>query len=172
MHTTSAHTTSAQCPLVRDCATLIVSEVARPGMLVSEAMQHCLDAKIPGIPFYNADNKIVGKVSLKYLLVRTCVPKDMRAYAHLISDAALSSQVGNAIEKLKPLMNRSVDDFVLSEFVYAAPNTPLYKALALMDKYRTGYFFVLDKNHYLGALTMQSLTQHMLDMVRAYNAQA
>ncbi len=164
----SAVQDTSHCPLVKHCTQLVHSEVATAGMPIIEAVQHCLNAGLPGIPFCDAQGKVTGKISLKHLLVSTCVPKDISNYAHLISDNAVSMSTGNALEKLTPLMQAPVEDFVLTDFVYAASDTPLYKALALMDKYNTGYFFVLKEGRYMGSLTMHLLSQHMLDMFRAY----
>ncbi|MDM8545768.1 CBS domain-containing protein [Candidatus Venteria ishoeyi] len=162
---TQDDSTETQCPLVRDCSKLISSQVARPGMSVDTAILYCLKAGLPGIPFCNEQGDVVGKVSLKHLLITSCVPKDMSNYAHLIADKAIPEQAALTLRKLNNLIDSSVDTYVLSDFVVTNPDTPLYKALALMDKYKTSYFFVLDQGHYIGSLDMHCLAQHMVDIL-------
>lgn len=134
--------------------------VARPGMSVREAFRICVDADVPGIPFQDAQGNIRGKVSIRHILKKTCIPDFMVRHAHLLSD-----QLGHLAisrEQREHVLELTVDEFVLEKIATASCSTPFAKALAIMEDMDTTYLFVIQDGVYKGTLSVMGIAQAMI----------
>jgi CBS domain-containing protein len=134
--------------------------VARAGTTVREAFAECASRRVPGIPFLDDGNEIIGRVSIRHVLKETCIPDHMVHGAHLL---------GNLIEGLRipDDMIRTVFAMPVDEFVIPAPAiinsaAPLVKILAIMEQKNTAYVFVVDNNIYRGIITRMFCVDAML----------
>ena len=136
---------------------LIPTKVAKPGMIVSEVFAECIRANIPGIPFCDAQGTICGRITLKNILKKACLPEYMVELARILGDQL--SCMGDMEAKAKQLMNNPVDPYILEPHISLTSDSPAVKALALMEQNDTSYIFVVDEGRYKGVITIQGLAR-------------
>ena len=136
---------------------LIPTKVAKPGMIVSEVFAECIRANIPGIPFCDAQGTICGRITLKNILKKACLPEYMIELARILGDQL--SCMGDMEAKAKQLMNNPVDPYILEPHISLTSDSPAVKALALMEQNDTSYIFVVDEGRYKGVITIQGLAR-------------
>jgi len=143
----------------------VPTAVASPGMTVRELFRACVDADVPGIPFRGANGEIVGKASIRHILKEVCIPQFM------IDNVSL---LGDQIEALKfplieeeRLLDLEIDDFVLAHAARITPQSPVAKALAVMEAHETTYLFVIDADHnYHGTVSIVHVAERILERNR------
>jgi len=136
---------------------VIPTKVAKSGMIVSEVFSECIRANIPGIPFCDAQGHITGRVTLKNILKKACLPEYMIELARILGDQL--SCMGDMEAKAKQLMNNLVDPYILEPHLSLTSDSPAVKALALMEQNDTSYIFVVDEGRYKGVITIQGLAR-------------
>jgi len=141
---------------------LIPTRVAKPGMIVSEVFAECIRANIPGIPFCDAQGTVSGRVTLKNILKKTCLPEYMVELARILGDQL--SCMGDMEAKAEQLMNNPVDPYVLEPHISLPSNSQAVKALALMEQNDTSYIFVVDEGRYKGVITIQGLARMLTQL--------
>ncbi len=134
--------------------------IARPGMSIREVFHICVEADVPGVPFVDSQGVITGKISIRHVLKRTCIPDFMVRHAQLLGDQlhhlALSPEQVNNVLSLK------ADDFVFPEKAITSSSTPFAKALAIMEEMDTTYLFVVDDGVYKGTVSVMGIAQAMI----------
>ncbi|MGB5440853.1 MAG: CBS domain-containing protein [Gammaproteobacteria bacterium] len=137
---------------------LTPTKVATAGMSVRELFLECSRANIPALPFCTKSGRIKGRVTLKNILKISLLPDYMIESARILGeDMAILDDV-EATAKL--LLNAPVDAYAQEEPALSlGSDTPLIKALALMEQNDTSYLFVVDEGQYKGAVTIQSLAR-------------
>ncbi|MCP4701163.1 MAG: CBS domain-containing protein [Gammaproteobacteria bacterium] len=151
------------CPTAASCNIIIPSGVARSGMTTGEVISECIAARLPGIPFLNEQDRIVGGVTVKRIMVTSCIPADVRKHAHLLGDYL--ENINISIDKLKEITTRPIETFVDPEVVCAGSNSPIVKLLALMNKSDKSYVFIVDEGKYLGAVSIHGIARHVMEHI-------
>jgi len=136
---------------------LIPTRVAKPGMNVSEVFAECIRVNIPGIPFCDDQGRISGRVTLKNILKKACLPEYMVELARILGDQLSCMEDMEA--KAEQLMNNPVTPYVLEPHISLTSDSPPVKALALMEQNDTSYIFVVDEGRYKGVITIQGLAR-------------
>ena len=136
---------------------LIPTKVAKPGMNVSEVFAECIRVNIPGIPFCDAQGRITGRLTLKNILKKACLPEYMVELARILGDQL--SCMGDMEAKAKQLMHNPVDPYILEPHISLTSDSPAVKALAIMEQNDTSYIFVVDEGRYKGVITIQGLAR-------------
>lgn len=140
--------------LVTEC------KMAYPGMPVREALNECVALNVPGIPFCDKEQNISGRISVKHILASRCVPADVRKHAHLLGDYLEHLEISAV--KVRDLVNEPVDRFVIPNIPFIASNSPIVKALALIEQFESSYIFVVDDGAYKGTVTLINLANYFL----------
>ena len=140
---------------------LIQTPVARPGMLVGEALRICVDKGVPGIPYMDAEGRIAGRFSVRDTFRITSIPPDMIKGAHLIGHEALHLELSK--DHFEGVFNRPINDQILGDIAFLSSNAQITKAMALMEKFNSSYLFVIDDGHHLGVVTRLGLTRVLLE---------
>jgi CBS domain-containing protein len=141
---------------------LIPTKVAKPGMMVSEVFTECIRANIPGIPFCDAQGHITGRVTLKNILKKACLPEYMVELARVLGDQLSCMEDMEAMAK--QLMHNPVDPYILEPHISLTSDAPAVKALALMEQSDTSYIFVVDEGQYKGVITIQGLARMLTQL--------
>jgi CBS domain-containing protein len=136
---------------------LIPTKVAKPGMILSEVFAECIRANIPGIPFCDAQGRITGRLTLKNILKKACLPEYMVELARILGDQLSCMEDMEA--KAKQLLNNPVTPYVLEPHISLTSDSPAVKALAIMEQNDTSYVFVVDEGRYKGVITIQGLAR-------------
>lgn len=143
---------------------LIRTKTARTGMLVREVFEECLKAHLQSLPFCDEEDKVVGRVTLKYIINHSIVPEYMAELAHVLGHEM--SAFDNMEARLKQVFDAPVDAYVQEPHVAIETSTPLMKALAIMEHHDTSYLFVVDEGRYGGTVTIPSIAMWMSSLDR------
>lgn len=142
--------------------------VARPGMTVETGFSLIAEHGLPGIPFFDANNQLAGRLSVKHVLTTHCIPGDVRRHAHLLGDFLDSLRIQPS--QLRAMMALPVDGFIIPAIPSISPASPLVKALALMEEYNSSYVFVMDGEEYRGMILLEDLAGFALERSREEDA--
>ncbi len=138
---------------------LIRTRTARTGMLIREVFEECLKARLQSLPFCDEEDKVVGRVTLKYIINRSIVPEYMAELAHVLGREMSAFEDMEA--RLKQVFDNSVEAYVQEPHAAIDSSTPLMKALAIMEHHDTSYLFVVDEGRYGGTLTIPGIAMWM-----------
>lgn len=136
------------------------TRVARAGMSVAEVFEECVEHRVPGIPFCNWRNEVVGRVSLRHTLKMTCIPEYMVKGAHLLGDMIEAVRIPDVWAK--EVLQMPAEHFVLEPLAIVTSAAPVVKALAMMEHFNSSYAFVVDNGEYKGIVTRMWIASLML----------
>ena len=138
---------------------LIVTRVARPGMLVRDVFRECLSARVQSLPYCDASGSTIGRVTLKYIANRSIVPEYVAQLALVVGDRLATFE--EMEHRLPEVFGHRVEDYVQEPHAWIPSATQLMKALAIMEHYDTSYLFVIDDGLYRGTITIQGIAAWM-----------
>ncbi|MDH3976563.1 MAG: CBS domain-containing protein [Deltaproteobacteria bacterium] len=139
---------------------VIKTGMARSGMTVGDVFDECVRKNIPGIPYCDDEDRVLGRVSIRHTLKSTCIPQYVVDAAHLLGDDLQNVSISHSLSE--KVLSLPVDDFVLEDMAIITAASPVVKALAIMEKYNTGYIFLIDNGIYEGIVTRMGIAQLML----------
>ena len=131
-------------------------------MLVRDVFLECGRCHVQALPFCDESGRILGRVTIKHILLASCLPAYLVEMAFVLGDSL--SCVENAEAKTKEILCKTVEPFVQEVPRTITSDAPLIKALAMMQKYDTSYIFVVDEDIYRGVITIQSLAEKMSEL--------
>ncbi len=134
---------------------LIPTRVATSGMTVREFFEECARAGSPGLPYCNASGSISGRITVKNILMRSCLPDFMVELAMVLGEQL--SHMQDMATETTHLLDSPVDTYVQEPHIALTSDSPAVKALAMMGKSDTSYIFVVDNDVYQGVVTIQGL---------------
>jgi CBS domain-containing protein len=130
-------------------------------MTVGEALRICIEHGIPGIPFVDAGGRISGRFSVRHIFKISSLPDDVVRGAHLIGHEAIHLEY--PCDHFAEVFRQPIDNLILPQFAHMSSDALVAKAMALMEKFNSGYMFVIDDGHYKGVVTRLGLTRLLLD---------
>jgi len=136
---------------------LIPTRVASHGMTVREVFTECGKANIPALPFCTKSGRIAGRVTLKNILKISCLPDYIIESARILGEEM--SCMEDVESKARRLLDTPVDHYAQEPALSLSSETPVIKALALMEQNDTSYLFIVDDGQYQGAVTIQCLAK-------------
>ena len=134
--------------------------VATTGMSIGDVFKECVKHNVPGIPFCDETGHVLGRISMRHAFKSTCIPQNVVDAAHLLGDDLHNISISDSL--LETVLSLPVDDFVLEDMAIISAASPILKALAIMERYNTGYIFLIDKGVYGGIVTRMGIAQLML----------
>lgn len=141
------------------------TQVARAGMTVRQVIEECTRVGTPGLPFCNDHGLVTGRVTLKYILKRHCLPEYLVEMAKVLGEQI--SNVQDMEILAKQLLDNRIDPYIQKPHASLTSASSAIKALALMEKFDTGYLFVIDEGQYTGVVTLQNLSKTILHYDRS-----
>ena len=128
-------------------------------MNVREFIAECTRANTPGLPFCTRSGRISGRVTLKNVFKKSCLPEYLVETARILGgDLTCMDDIE---EKTRQMMELPVDRFVQEPHLAVGSDTTALKALALMEQNDTSYIFVVDNGRYRGVVTIQGLARKL-----------
>jgi len=140
---------------------IIKTDVARSGMTFADALRECVDKGVSGIPYVDDQGRVIGRFSLRNAFLQLSIPKDMVKGAHLLGDLDTHTSIVDL--RVGDLLERPIDEMILNNIVCLSPNSPVIKALALMEKFNSSYLFLMEKDQYLGVITRPGIARLVLE---------
>ena len=138
---------------------LIPTRVAKKGMTVRDVFEECSRANTPSLPFCDDSGQISGRITLKNILTRSCLPDFMVELAMVLGEQLSHMQDMRA--ETTHLLDGPVDPYVQEPHISITSDSPVVKAMAMMEKDDTSYIFVVDSGTYLGVVTIQGLASEL-----------
>jgi CBS domain-containing protein len=139
---------------------ITLTRVARVGMTVADVFEECVTHQVPGIPFCNERNEVIGRVSVRHTLKMTCIPEYMVKGAHLLGDMIEAIRIPDVLAK--EVLQMPAEQFVLEPLAIVTSAAPVVKALAMMEQFNSSYAFVVDAGEYKGIVTRMWIASLML----------
>ncbi len=139
---------------------LVPTLMARPGMKMVDVFRECVEKRVPGIPYCNDQGVITGRISIRHVFREVCVPSDVVSGAHMLGDEVTHLDLPD-IEKCR-ILDEPVEKFLLSKTPFLTSNSPVVKAIALMEKFNSTYVFVVDEG-YRGVITQLGIATLLLN---------
>jgi CBS domain-containing protein len=138
---------------------LIPTQMARPGTKVADVLQECVEKRVPGIPYCDERREITGRISIRHIFCRACVPPDVVSGAHMLGDQVSHLDLPD-MEKCR-ILDQPVEQYLLEKRPCLTSSSPVVKAVALMEKYQVSYIFVVDEE-YRGIVTQFGIAALLL----------
>jgi len=140
---------------------VIPTGVISPGTLIGEAFRECVKHGVGGLPFVNAEGEIIGRFSLRHTFKSLCLPQDLSRHAHLLGDKICSESTPEVVNG--DILELAVDPFIITAHIATVtPHSPVIKALSIMEKFNSGYIFLLDDERYVGVVTRMAVANLLL----------
>lgn len=141
---------------------IVPTRVARTGMTVGDAFRECIRCQVPAIPFVNNAGIVTGRMSIRETIRQVCIPDYVISHADLLGDNLGCLTIPE--EHARQVITLPVDRFVMPEFPQIDSNSPILKAVAVMEKHQLNFVFVIDDGNYMGVVTIESIASRMLQM--------
>ena len=134
--------------------------VAKAGMTVRQVFEECTRVNSPGLPFCDEQGLVSGRVTLRHILKRHCLPEHLVEMAKVLGEQ--TSSVRDMEMLAEQLLDNRIDSCTQRPHASLTSASSVIKALALMEKLDTSYLFVIDEGQYIGLVTLQSLSKTIL----------
>ena len=138
---------------------LIPTKVATAGMTVREVFRECSEANTPGLPFCDVSGRIIGRITVKNILKRSCLPEYLVETARILGEQISSVQDMEAIAK--QLLKDPAELYIQAPHISITSASSAIKALAMMEHSDTSYIFVADQGQYKGVVTIHCLADKL-----------
>ena len=137
---------------------MIPTKTATRDMTVREFVMECTRANAPALPFTTPSGRISGRVTLKNVFKKSCLPDYIVETARILSDQLTCMDDES---KTKQMMESPLEPFKQEPHITINSDAVALKALAMMEQDDTSYIFVVDDGQYIGVVTVQSLARKL-----------
>ncbi len=141
---------------------MISTKVATKGMLVKQFFLACSEVAVPAIPVCNRQGQMVGELSLQHIIKMSCLPDYMVELSSVLGEQLSCLQ--NVEAKASQVLANPVDAYIAPVPEVISSNSPVMKALAIMERNKTSYLFIVDNGKYQGVVTVQAIVNWILTM--------
>ena len=135
----------------------------RKGMSLRDFFEEAVRRKVPGLPFVDDQDRIVGRISIRDVYKRIAVPDSVLRVADAMGDQ--TDRLDLPEIKVIEAMKSPVETFLLENMPTVSPQSTIVKALALMEVYNTSYIFLIENGVYSGVVTRMEIAQRMLHCI-------
>lgn len=141
---------------------LVPTRVMQRGMLVRDVFLECGHCQVQALPYGDATGRVHGRVTIKHILMISCLPEYMIEMASVLGDTM--SSLENVEEKAREILCKPIEPFIQELPKTINSDASVIKALAIMQKHDTSYTFVVDEGVYRGVITLQNLAARMSEL--------
>lgn len=139
----------------------VMTEVMRKGMSVRDFFKEAVHCNVPGLPFVDEQERIVGRVSVRDVFKRIAVPSSYLRLVDAIGDE--TDRLDMSEQRILDSVAQPVENYLLDSIPCVSPASSLVKALAIMEAYNTQYIFLIEHGEYMGIVTRMVIAQRLLD---------
>lgn len=139
----------------------VMTEVMRKGMSVRDFFQEAVRCNVPGLPFVDKQDHIVGRISVRHVFKRIAVPSSYLRLVDALGD--VTNRLDMSEKRILQSVARPVEEFLLDTIPCVSPASSLVKALAIMEAYDTHYIFLIEDGKYMGVVTRMVIANRLLD---------
>jgi predicted transcriptional regulator len=141
------------------------TRMIQAGMTLQDVFEECIRCSVPGLPFADPAGTIIGRISIRDVFKRTCIPDYMVKAAHLLGDNIDFVNIPES--HAAQVLAMPAESYVLKNIAHVSSESPVVKALAIMEEFGTGYIFLIDAGEYQGVVTRMGIARRMLESAAA-----
>lgn len=138
----------------------IATGVMRKGMKLRDFFEECVRCNVPGLPYVDDQDRIVGRISIRDVYKHMAIPDYLIKVAHLLGDR--TDQLDLPEMKVSEMLHLPVETFLLENIPSVSPRSSVVKALAIMEMFNTSYIFLIEDGEYCGLVTRMVIAHRML----------
>jgi len=138
----------------------IATGVMRKGMTLRDFFEECVRCNVPGLPYVDDQDRIVGRISIRDVYKHMAIPDSVIKVAHLLGDR--TDQLDLPEMKVSETLRMPADTYLLDNIPGVSPRSSIVKALAIMEMYNTSYIFLIENGKYNGLVTRMVIAHRML----------
>jgi len=137
----------------------------RHGMTLRDFFQETVRCNVPGLPFVDEDDQIVGRISIRDVYKSIAVPDSLLRIADAMGDGEQMSKLDLPEIEVLQTMASPVENYLLEKIPAVSPRSSVVKALALMEVHNSSYIFLIEDGKYEGVVTRMIIAERMLECV-------
>jgi len=137
----------------------------RHGMTLRDFFQESVRCNVPGLPYVNEQDQIVGRISIRDVYKCIAVPDSLLRIADAMGDGEQMSNLELPEIEVLHIMDSPVENFLLEKIPSVSPRSSVVKALALMEVHNSSYIFLIEDGQYEGVVTRMIIAERMLECV-------
>jgi CBS domain-containing protein len=138
-----------------------MTEVMRKGMTVRDFMQEAVRCNVPGLPFVDEKDRIIGRISVHDVFRRIAVPNSYLRIVDAIGDE--TNRLDMSEKRILNSVAQPIERYLLETIPSVSPASSVVKALVIMEAYDTHYICLIEDGKYRGIVTRMVLAKRLLD---------
>lgn len=138
--------------------------VMHKGMTLRDFFEETARCHVPGLPYVDEENRIVGRISVRDVYKHIALPDHILTLADAMGDR--TDKIDLSERRVLKAFAEPVEDHVLQNIPSVSPNSSLVKALALMESHNTHYIFLIEDGEYKGVVTRMVIANRMLECLK------
>lgn len=141
----------------------IPTGAVRHGMTLRNFFEEAVRCNVPGLPFVDEQDQIVGRISIRDVYKCLAVPDNLVPLADMIGDQTDNLDLPEM--EVAESLALPVETFLLKTIPSVSPRSSIVKALTLMEAHNTSYIFIIDEGEYKGVVTRMVVARRMLECI-------
>ena len=133
-------------------------------MTLRDFFQEVARCNVPGLPYVDEQNRIVGRISVRDVYKHIAVPDSYVGLADAIGDQ--TDRLDLSERKIMKAFALPVENYLLENIPNVSPYSSIVKALTLMEAHNTHYIFLIDDGKYRGVVTRMVIATRMLECLK------
>ena len=130
-------------------------------MSLRHFFEEAVRCNVPGMPFVDENDHIIGRISVRDVFKRIAVPSSYLRLADAMGDQ--TNRLDMSERRILESLAQPVENYLLENVPCVSPASSLIKALAIMEAYNTHYIFLIEDEKYMGVVTRMVIAQRLLD---------
>ena len=141
----------------------VMTGVMRKGMTLRDFFQEAVRCNVPGLPYVDEQDRIVGRISIRDVYKHIAVSDSFLRLADAMGDQTDKLDLPEI--KAREALAFPVETCLLENIPSVSPSSAIVKALALMEVHNTSYIFLIEDGEYKGVVTRMVVAKRMLECV-------
>jgi len=142
----------------------VMTGFMRKGMTMRDFFEEAVRCNVPGLPFVDDRDQIVGRISIRDVYKYIAVPDYLLTVADVMGDQ--TDRLDLPQMEVMHAMALPVETCLLENIPTVSPRSSVVKALALMEVHNTSYIFLIENGVYNGVVTRMVIAKRMLECVK------
>lgn len=138
-----------------------MTAVMRKGMSIRDFFEEAVRSNVPGLPFIDEHDRIVGRISVRDVFKHIAVPNSYLRLADALGDE--TDRLDMSEKRILDSLALPVETYLLDNIPSVSPASSLVKALAIMEAHNTHYIFLIEDGAYMGIITRMVIAHRLLE---------
>ena len=142
----------------------VMTGFMRKGMTLRDFFEEAVRCNVPGLPFVDDEDRIVGRISVRHNFKMIAVPNSILRLADAMGDQ--TDKLDLSEKRVFEDLELPVETYLLEKMPTVSPRSALVKALAIMEAYNSSYVFLIENDEYRGVVTRMTIARRMLESLK------